>query len=212
MIALGLSAFVMTHLSDALGWRWVYSILAVYGLMVITLVARLMPSDSRQGSVAGAGAMSIKVADFFRDAGFVLRTRGAPLVIICNLLVVSWLGLSIGFDALFLTQVRGYSLPEAGSLLSLAGLIGFTATLVLPAASDHIGRKVTVGGAALVARTSYLVFVLTDLPTAMLVVALTLQMAVRVACPASSVPRCRASWCPCGAAQPSASMRSSVRS
>ena len=75
--------------------------------MLITLVARLMESDSRQGWVAGARAMSIKVADLFHDAGFVLRTPGAPLVIIGNLLVVSWLRLSIGFDALFLTQVRG---------------------------------------------------------------------------------------------------------
>lgn len=177
VIGLGLGAFVMTQLSAAFGWRWVYPILAAYGVVVITLVALLMPGDSRKGSTAARAARSIKVADFIHDAGFVLRTPGAPLVMLGNLLVVSWLGLSIGFGALFLTQVRGYSLQDAGSLLAVAGIIGFTATLLVPAASDHVGRKVTVGCAALVAGASYLLFVLTDLPTALILVTLTLTNA-----------------------------------
>jgi MFS family permease len=173
VIGLGLGAFVMTHLSEAFGWRWVYPILGGYGLIAITLVAWLLPNDSRVGSAV----RSIKVAELFRDAGSVLRTRGVALVMVSNLLVVSWLGLSIGFGALFLTRVRGYRLEDAGSLLSVAGIIGFTATLWVPAASDRFGRKVTVGIGALVAGTSYLVFVVGDLQTVLLMVPLALANA-----------------------------------
>jgi MFS family permease len=173
VIGLGLGAFVMTHLADAFGWRWVYPILAIYGLIAITLVAWLLPNDTRDGSITRA-ARSIKVGDFVRDAGSVLRTRGAPLVMVGNLLVVSWLGLSIGFGALFLTRVRAYSLQDAGSLLAVASIIGFAATLLLPAAADHFGRKVTVGAGALVAGASYLLFVLGDVPSGLVVLPLTL--------------------------------------
>jgi hypothetical protein len=81
-------------------------------------------------------------------------------------------GSGIGFGALFLTRVRGYSLQDAGSLLAVASIIGFGATLLLPAA-DHFGRKVTVGTGALVAGTSYLLFLL-DLPSGLVVLPLTL--------------------------------------
>jgi hypothetical protein len=80
----------------------------------------------------------------------------------------------IGFGALFLTWVRGYSLQDAGSLLAVASIIGFGATLLLPAAADHFGRKVTVGTGALVAGTSYLLFLLGDLPSGLVVLPLTL--------------------------------------
>ena len=57
---------------------------------------------------------------------------------------------------------------------SAASIIGFVATLLLPAAADYFGRKVTVGIGALVAGASDFVFVLGDVPSALLVVPHTL--------------------------------------
>ena len=54
---------------------------------------------------------------------------------------LAWLQLSIGYNVLFLTKVRGFSLVEAGTVVSAWGLVGTAGQVLLPFASDYLGRR-----------------------------------------------------------------------
>jgi len=51
------------------------------------------------------------------------------------------LGLNIAFNSLFLVNVRGYSLNDAGSILALGSAVGLTGVIFIPLISDGIGRR-----------------------------------------------------------------------
>src|SRR5205807_1728838 len=67
---------------------------------------------------------------------------------------------SAGFNALYLTRVRHLTLIDAGLVISAWGLAGTAGQVVLPFASDYLGRRlVTFVGAVVCALTllAYLV-------------------------------------------------------
>jgi MFS family permease len=87
---------------------------------------------------------------------------------------LAWLGLNIAFYALFLTQVRNFSLNEAGTILAISALVGLLGVLIVPAISDAIGRRPAAVFAALLAGIGFLVFALVPLPGAGLTAVLAL--------------------------------------
>ena len=85
--------------------------------------------------------------------------RNAPLFAV-SCAILGWLQVSAGFNALYLTRVRHLTLIDAGLVISAWGLAGTAGQVVLPFASDYLGRRlVTFVGAVVCALTllAYLV-------------------------------------------------------
>jgi sugar phosphate permease len=95
----------------------------------------------------------------WRAALGLLRGRSVLLVTFMGCATLAWLQLSIGYNVLFLTKVRGFSLVEAGTIVSAWGLIGTAGQVVLPFASDYLGRRPVIFLSALLCAVSLAVYV-----------------------------------------------------
>src|SRR5262249_45749747 len=112
VVGLGIGAFAMTYLATALGWRWAYPVVAVFGIVAVTIVAVLLPSRPRVGGEPDTQRWM--PAAFFNEIQHVLRVPGCLAILVATVLTLCWVGLGGGFSTLFLTTVRGYSLRDAG--------------------------------------------------------------------------------------------------
>jgi predicted MFS family arabinose efflux permease len=169
VVGLGVGAFVMTHIASQLGWRWAYPIVALVGVAAITAVAILLPKGHRPPSGA-----RLTLATLAGDVSAVLRVPGELAVLAATTLNLCWVGVGAGFAALFLTHVRGYSLEEAGGILAISGVVGFSGAMLVPVVSDFVGRRITVFTCASVGGLAFLMFAVGDLAAPGLILALTL--------------------------------------
>jgi MFS family permease len=172
LFGLALGAFIVTHLTTAFGWRWVFPIIGVLGVVITSALIAILPPDLPASARSAAG--QLRASSFLKDMQEILRTRGMPFTTIGFTLDLGWLGLNIAFASLFLTRVRGYSLNEAGDILALSSLIGLSGVLIIPAIADNFGRKTAGMVAALAAGVCYLLFPLVPLPTPALIAVLTI--------------------------------------
>jgi MFS family permease len=169
ILGLGLGAFIITHLTTAFGWRWAFPLVGLFGFVVTTGLWIALPKSSGDATPA---ADRLKPTSFFLDLKEIVRIRGVVPVIIAGTLGLAWLGLYIAFASLFLTNVRGYSLDDAGTILSVSTIIGFLGPLLVPAASDMLGRKPTAIVVAIGAGVCYLAFPLVPMATPVLIAVL----------------------------------------
>ena len=137
LIGAGLGALIITRISAHLGWRWAFPIIAAATVPVVIGLAIVMrdrpPAQTRRHDW-GVG---------FRA----LRTPSLVYLTIMGCAVLSWLAVTIAFDQLFLTQARGFSKLDAGSIAAVWGLAGTAGQVVLPLLSDRWGRRpVTLAG------------------------------------------------------------------
>ncbi len=140
LAAVGLGALIITHLTVALGWRWVFPIIAAAGILVLLALALLMREPPKREQSRHIG---------WRASAGLLRDPSMLAVTIASCAVLSWLLLNVGFNVLFLTKMRAFSLIEAGGIVSTWGLAGVVGQLLLPLVSDFAGRKPVVVGSAL---------------------------------------------------------------
>jgi MFS family permease len=131
----GLGALIVTSLATSLGWRWVFPIIGVVTAVVFVALFAVMrePSSNTQ-----------RRRIEWRAALGLLRGRSVLLITVMGCATLAWLQLSIGYNVLFLTKVRGFSLVEAGSVVSVWGLMGTAGQVLLPLASDFLGRRPVV--------------------------------------------------------------------
>jgi len=172
LLGLGFGAYIITHLSTAFGWRWVFTIVAVFGVIITTWLIFVLPKDLPASARSGAGQLN--ASSFFKDLKEILGAPGMARVTLCSTLGLGWLGLNIAFNALFLTQVRGYSLNDAGSILSISAVIGVSGVIFVPGVADRLGRKVAGIIASIGAGVCFLIFALVPMPTVATVIVLTL--------------------------------------
>jgi MFS family permease len=170
VVGLGIGAFVMTRLATALGWRWAYPVVAVFGIAAITMVAVLLPP--RRLSRVTATALSPRAV--YADMRAVFSVPGSLATLVATTLTLCWVGLGAGFSALFLTHVRGFSLNDAGSILAVSGIVGFAGAVLVPLIADLGGRKPTSVVCAVVGGVAFLTFALAQLNTVGLIVILTI--------------------------------------
>lgn len=135
LIGAGLGALIITTLTAHLGWRWVFPIIGAGGSLVVIALAVLMREPP---------ASAAQRASDWRAAIRLLNNRSLILVTIMGCAVLTWLQVSIGFDLLFLTKVRQFSLADAGMIASAWGLAGAAGQVLLPLASDLWGRRPAV--------------------------------------------------------------------
>lgn len=163
LFGLALGAFIVTHLTTAFGWRWVFPIIGIFGALITTALIAILPRDLPAAARSAAGAL--RPSSFFKDLKDILGSRGMPFATLGFTLALAWLGLNIAFSSLYLTRGRGYSLNEAGDILSLSALVGLLGVLIVPSIADLLGRRVAGVLAALVAGVCYIIFALVPLPT-----------------------------------------------
>jgi predicted MFS family arabinose efflux permease len=111
---------------------------------------------------------------FLNGVRQVLRVPGSRAILLATILTLCWVGLGAGFSTLFLTNLRGYTLPQAGGILAVSGIIGFAGAVFVPLLADATGRKAIVLVWAVVGGIAFLIFGVVSLSSAGLVVALTL--------------------------------------
>jgi MFS family permease len=128
----GLGALIITTLTAYLGWRWVFPIIGLATAVVFVALFAVMHEPEPHATR--------RKVDWHAAAGL-LRIRSVLLVTLMGCATLAWLQLSIGYNVLFLTKVRGFSLVEAGTVVSAWGLIGTAGQLLLPLASDYLGRR-----------------------------------------------------------------------
>jgi len=172
LFGLALGAFIVTHLTTAFGWRWVFPIVGVFGALLTTWLIVVLPPELPSSLRSAAGRL--QVSSFFKDLKEILGTRGMPFATLGFTLDLAWLGLNIAFGALFLTRVRGYSLNEAGDILAISSLIGLSGVVIITTIADLYGRRTAGIVAAACAGVCYLIFPLVPLPAPLLIVILSI--------------------------------------
>ncbi len=127
-----MGALIITRISAHLGWRWAFPIIGAATVPVVIGLAVVM-----RDRPVGAGR---RQSDW--RAGFrALRNPSLVYLTIMGCAILTWLQVTINFDQLFLTQVRGFSKLDAGSIAAVWGFAGAGGQVVLPLASDRWGRR-----------------------------------------------------------------------
>jgi MFS family permease len=170
LLGLALGAFIITRLATAVGWRWTFPLVGVFGALVTTWLIFILPKELPATVRDGPGKLNASA--FVRDLRDILGTRGMPLATLAFTLTLAWLGLNIAFSSLFLVQQRGYSLNDAGGILAVSAAIGLSGIVIVPALSDVIGRRRAGMLAAIVGGAGLLVFAVVPLSTPLLIAAL----------------------------------------
>lgn len=142
-----LGALIVTHLAAAMGWRPVFPIIALVFLFVVLGLYLFMREPPRAAAVRPEGETAAETAPAkpsWLDGVRILRNRTVLLLMIVQAGALGWLQVAVGYNALFLTKVRGMELTTAGDILAIFGVAGLAGTLTLPFCSDYLGRKPTM--------------------------------------------------------------------
>jgi predicted MFS family arabinose efflux permease len=123
------------------GWRNAFLPIAALAIMSAILLLRALPStDASQAQRAA------------RDPHFFRSVLAHPNIVLCSLIgtaIIGWLIVSLTFYPLYLIEVRHRSPIEMSLLMSLMGIGGLLAALVVPHLSDRFGRRRTLVVSAL---------------------------------------------------------------
>jgi ACS family hexuronate transporter-like MFS transporter len=140
IIANFLGPIVIVAIATAVGWRTAFYLAALPGLVMGALIAALVhdppmtapPAATR----AGGGAAAL------------LGDRTLLLCILISILLVAYLVVFAAFMPQFLVQVRGIDKQSMSYVLSSFGLFSIAVAILVPGASDFLGRKpvATVAG------------------------------------------------------------------
>jgi MFS family permease len=139
------SPIVLTQLATSFNWRMTFFMTAIPGLLIIPFIHRLVPKRSQTTTAAAVSAHSLE-----RHTTKLFRIRNVMLCVALAACTGTWILLNNTFLPLYLVKVSGYSATQMGFMMSLLGVGGCAASLILPALSDRIGRKpVLIAGFAL---------------------------------------------------------------
>lgn len=141
LVGAGLGALIITSLTAHLGWRWAFPIIAAAGVLVLIGLMAVMREPLRHTE---------RHPIDWRAGARLLRDPSMLAVTIAGTAVLTWLQLTIGFNVLFLTKVRHFSLAEAGGIASAWGFAGVAGQVLLPLISDFVGRKRAVIASAVI--------------------------------------------------------------
>lgn len=149
LVGVGLGAYVVTHLASSVGWRWVFPIFSVFGLIIVIALAIIMrkPVISAKSSIV---TEQQEKRNFSYYVSFLKNKQIIRGIFLC-IFVLSWLQGSLAFNTLFLTKVKHLNLNLAGNIISIWGISAFVGQLLLPLISDRIGRRPVVFTAAFLA-------------------------------------------------------------
>ena len=150
-----LGPIVIVAIATAVGWRNAFYLAALPGLVMGALIAVLvhdppMPARSARPAVAGApggtagpGGTAVPgpAAATTGGAWALLADRTILLCILISILLVAYLVVFAAFMPLYLVQVRGIGNQTMSYVLSSFGLFSIAVSILVPGASDFLGRK-----------------------------------------------------------------------
>jgi ACS family hexuronate transporter-like MFS transporter len=133
-----IAPLLLVRLAAAFGWRSAFLVVALPGLLCAALVARYVPArgtaeESRQGDGHSRRGG--------RRLAEVLRIRNVWLSAMISCFIVGYMTIIFGFMPLYLMKVRHLDATRMSVVMSIAGLSGAVLGVMLPAASDRLGRK-----------------------------------------------------------------------
>jgi MFS family permease len=132
LIGAGLGAIIITRISAHLGWRWVFPIIGAATVFVVIGLAAVMREPLAHAAH--------RTGDW-RSGLRALRSPSLVYLTVMGCAILTWLAVTIAFNQLFLTRVRGFSKLDAGEIAEVWGLAGTAGQILLPLASDFIGRR-----------------------------------------------------------------------
>jgi MFS family permease len=161
-IGIGLGAIIATQLATKFGWRPVFFIVGIPGLVLAAIIAYVMKeplSFTRKAENNPAKETDVQHGE--KTGMFAaLKYRNVWVSTLVSCLFMNWLFVFAAFAVLFLTQVRGLSLPTAGIVLSAWGFGGFIGMIGIGAVSDHLGRRPVMIVSAVITGISVIWFAL----------------------------------------------------
>jgi MFS family permease len=137
LLGLGLTPLAVTLLLRIMGWRWIFLLVAIPGLIVAGLSAKVLRKPPARALDTHATVHDAK-PHLWHHA---LRYHNVPLAVLAML---CWLSCNIVIAALFpsyLVDHLGLDMPQMGLVLSSLGFGGAIGSLTLPLLSDRVGRK-----------------------------------------------------------------------
>lgn len=149
LFGVGFGALIVTTLTAHFGWRWVFPVIGVAtALVCVALFAVLREPVKRKEGRKIDWRASVRL----------LRNPSVLLITLMGCATLAWLQLSVGYTVLYLTRVRGLTLIEAGTVMSLWGFGGTAGQVLLPLLSDYLGRRPVILVSALLCAVFLAVF------------------------------------------------------
>ncbi|SDR32794.1 Predicted arabinose efflux permease, MFS family [Rhizobiales bacterium GAS191] len=139
LIGVGLGAYIITRMTNWLGWRAVFPLIGLVTLLIFAALSLVMrePPSRREATADWRSALGL------------LRNPSLVFITVAGCAVLSWLQICVGFNVLYLTKIRGFDLVDAGLVASGWGFAGAAGQILVPLASDHFGRRPVVFVSAL---------------------------------------------------------------
>jgi ACS family hexuronate transporter-like MFS transporter len=143
-----IAPLLLVNVAASYGWRAPFFLVIIPALICTALVSRCIPAH-RYADATSIDRPSPERPSFY-ETWQLLRLRNVWLSATCSCCVVAYVTVSYGFLPLFLVQVRQLAPASMSLLVSMLGLSNLVLGIVLPAASDRIGRKPIMVGASLI--------------------------------------------------------------
>lgn len=138
LLGVVVAPLLLVRLATVYGWRAAFLVVALPGLACAALVARYVPSRrARDGGSRDRSGERQGLAKL----GRVLRIRNVWLSTVISCFMVGYMTIIFGFMPLYLIKIAHLAAARMSIVMSTAGLSGALLGVVLPAASDRIGRK-----------------------------------------------------------------------
>lgn len=137
IIANFLGPIVIVAIATSLGWRNAFYIAALPGLVMGALIAWLVHDPALPPRTAAAE----RDADGAGGARALLADPTIVLCILISIFLVAYLVVFAAFMPLYLVQVRGIDKQAMSYVLSSFGLFSIAVAILVPGASDFVGRK-----------------------------------------------------------------------
>lgn len=135
LFGLALGPIIATQLLRFLDWRWVFIVVAIPGLILGILIWRVI----REPATVGAQAQVARA-----PIGEILKHRNVPLGMVGLMCAMSGIFVLSAMAPNYLVDYLKLDLQQMGFVTSAIGFGGFLGQVVLPGASDVVGRK-TIG-------------------------------------------------------------------
>ena len=143
LFGLGFGPIIATQLLQFFSWRVVFLLVAVPGLILTLLLARVIREQKHIRASIGQDAPDIAhIRKEHVPIREVLRHRNVPLAMVGLLCAMCGIFVLSANAPLYLTMELGLSGTQMGFVTSAIGFGGFVGQWGLPWLSDHLGRKV----------------------------------------------------------------------
>ena len=145
LLGLALGPIIATRLLHIVSWRWVFALVAVPGLVLAFILARVI-REPRRAPVSRSDEPHPSLGQIFQH-------RNVAVAMLALLCAMSGLFTLSAMVPTYLTDYRHLGADQMGLVTSAIGFGGFSGQVLLPGASDRVGRRWVAwfgfGGAAL---------------------------------------------------------------